>query len=201
MNFRGEFKGWNARDREVLLNDLISIINSSNLVGIGAGIVKADYQRLVVDSGFLKEVGLSEPWWKHPYLLVFQQLVLEAVLGAKSLPTSDRITFIFEQQDTYAFRCKKVFADMSDPRIWPRADRLGSPQFIAKADCTPLQAADLLVYELRKRLDHQLKEPHRPTRPRMERLRRNLASNCFMTAAEIPTFLEEVRASRTARIS
>jgi len=125
VNSRGEFAGWTADDQKPLLDDLISIINSSNLIGIGAGIVKADYQRLVVDSGFLGEAGLTAAWWKHPYLLVFQHLVVEVILDLKHLPRSDRINFIFERQDSYASRCCNVFSSMSNPGICDGAATAG----------------------------------------------------------------------------
>lgn len=196
VNSRGAFAGWTPDDQRSLLDDLISVINSSNLVGIGAGIVKADYQRLVVDSGFLKGVGLTEAWWKHPYLLVFQHLVVEVIVGMRHLPASERINFIFEEQNSYAFRCRRVFSSMSNFRVWPRGDRLGSVDFSPKACSTPLQAADLLAYELRRKLDRHLTEPAAPARKSMERLRKHLAASPYLTAGQIPAFLEEVRKSR-----
>jgi hypothetical protein len=199
-NGRKAFDGWALERKTALLADLISIINSSNVLGFGAGVVKADYQRLIVSSGFLEEVGLKAEWWQEPYLLAFQQCVVEAVLKAVGLPASERINFIFDHQGTYASRCKMVFTDMSDPRVWPRGDRLGSAEFLPKLEHTPLQAADLLVYELRKRLDHRLTEPERAVRRSMERLSSRLISSRYVGEKEMRLFMEEVRPARTAKV-
>ncbi len=193
------FKGWTAERQTALLDDVISIINSSDIHGFGAGVVKADYERMIVKTDFSKEVGWTPEWWHQPYLLAFQQCVVEVVLKADSLPKSERVNFVFDQQGTYGSRCQSVFASMSDDTVWPRRDRLGSVEFRPKSGCTSLQAADLLAYELRKRLDHRLTEPDRVVRRSMARLSRSVMSSRFLDERAIRRFMDEVLASRAQR--
>ena len=193
------FSGWPPERRTALLDDVISIINSSDIHGFGAGVVKADYERAIVNTGFSKEAGWTPEWWRQPYLLAFQQCVVGVVLKADVLAKSERINFVFDQQGTYGSRCQSVFASMSDGAVWPRGDRLGSVEFRPKRGCTPLQAADLLAYELRKRLDHRLTEPERAVRRSMARLSRSVASSRFLDERAIRRFMDEVRTSRVPR--
>jgi hypothetical protein len=167
-------------------------MNSFDLWGVGAGVVKEDYQRVIVNSGFLERSRLRNEWWGEPYLYAFQQCITEAAREAdEQLPRGQRITFIFDQQATFAARATSVYEQMENNRPWTRRERLGGIFFRSKRDSIALQAADILVYELRKRLDHRLHEPEREIRISVNRLRNRVGSSRFATARELQLFVEQ----------
>jgi hypothetical protein len=193
LHSKGEFKGWTPEQKRACLADLISVVDGSNLLGVGGGVVREVYKRLVVDSGFLEEVGLKPEWWREPYLLAFQHCIVEAVRMVTVLPKRTVINFIFEEQSVYASRCKFVFSGLSDTRVWPRGDWLGSVEFAPPSKYTPLQLADLLAYELRKALDNKLADPGKEIRRSLERLRSRLISSPYVDEEAMTRFMEEVR--------
>lgn len=193
---RANFDGWSDAQAVDLMDELVSIINSSDVLGFGAGLVKDDYERVIARGTFLEEVGLKPEWWRKPYLLAFQQCIVEAVLKATDLPKSEKITFIFDRQAEFAARSKAVFAEMSDEGLWPSGDRLGGVHFESKDDRTPLQAADLLAYELRKFTDDKRSGSGRAMRRSLERLRKRVVACRLAETKHMVRVVDEIRESR-----
>jgi hypothetical protein len=96
-----------------------------------------------------------------------------------------------DQQAEFHARAEKVYDELTSNGKWPRAFRLGSLRFASKRDAIPLQAADLLAYELRKRLDHKLFDPARAERRSMGRVRRRLINPKYFDEAGLRALVEE----------
>jgi uncharacterized protein DUF3800 len=194
---RGPFKGWSEERADDLIDELITIINTSQVLGFAAGLVKEDYERVVVwERNFFEDVGLKREWWKQPYLLAFQQCIVEAVLKASELPRAERISFWFDRQRQFAARSVAVFGQMSNTGLWPSGDRLGDVRFESKTDCLALQAADLLAWEIRKYSEDRRFNPSKPIRPSMERLKRRLVASPLVDEKHMVRLVEEIRKSR-----
>jgi Protein of unknown function (DUF3800) len=194
-NSQREFKGWTPERQKAFMEELILVINSTDILGFGAGVVKADYERIVTPD-FLKALGLTPEWWREPYLLAFQSCIIEAVIAGEPLPASEGFSFIFEEQTIFEARAESVFAEMRDVRRWPRGDRLGSVRFTPSAESTPLQAADMLVYELRKRNDHLLDGSGRRTRISLGRLSKRIVRAHWIDERALGRIADEIRSTR-----
>jgi hypothetical protein len=167
---RKAFAEWPEERRTELLDELVSLICSTELHAVGAGVVREAYRRVVVESGVLDKIALTKEWWTEPYALIFQQCVADAAMAAKDLPASESISFIFAKQERFAARATDIFAQLRADRDWKRRERLGELSFADTSERAGLQAADLLVWELRKRLDHKLKQPSLAVRGSLNRL-------------------------------
>ncbi len=169
-NRQKQFREWPTDKRLELIGELVSLITSSNLIGFGAGVVREDYEEEVVASGILDRLPFTKEWWQEPYLIGFQQCIVEAAREAADLPASERVSFVFDRQDQFEHRLTAVFRQMAADTAWKNHIRLGEITFESKEGRAGLQAADIICYELRKRLDHRLTEPDRPIRKALQRL-------------------------------
>lgn len=186
---RGQFRDWDRKKRTSMIDDLVSIILSYDVYGLGGGTVRDDYQKLIVNSDFIKTKGFKPEWWKHPYLMVFQQVVVEAANAIDHFRSDERIAFVFDHQAQFKARAETVYAQLQGQAEWPRHRRLGSLQFVSKNEAVALQVADLMVYEIRKRLDHKLFAPEREIRKSMERLQSRLFNPHYFDEAGLRTFI------------
>lgn len=173
-NRRGEFQGWDNSKRISFLKELIAIIASIDVWGIGTGVVRDDFNR--VSAEMVPKSRLTPAWWHHPYLLAFQACVVEAANQVDHLPPSERVAFVFDQQAEFCGRAQLVHNGLQADEAWPRRHRVGSLEFKSKTDAIPLQAADFMAYELNKVLDHKLYDSTRQERRSMARLKRRLIS-------------------------
>jgi hypothetical protein len=153
----------------------------------------ASSRRALGDSTPLDSTQLTRHWWTEPYMLAFQHCIVEAVLEADSLPATECISFVFDRQKTFAARLRIAFEQMAADIGWARRNRLGSITFESKADRSPLQAADLLVFELRKELDKRVIGAERPLRKSLQRLRPQLKACRFFDERGLRQFMTEVQ--------
>jgi hypothetical protein len=192
-NRQKQFRGWPDKARLSLIDELVSIIASNELYGFGGGVVRGDYQKLIVQSQFLDSTQLTKHWWTEPYMLAFQHCIVEAVLEADSLPATECMSFVFDRQKAFAARLRIAIEQMATDIGWARRNRLGSITFESKADRSPLQAADLLVFELRKELDNRIVGAERPLRKSLKRLRPQLKACRFFDERGLRQFMGEVQ--------
>ncbi len=186
---QGEFKDWSDAKRFGFIKDLLALINSTDVWGIGCGVVKADYERISAE--FIARGKVTPRWYRHPYLLAFQHCLVETCIQAEDVHPREKIAFVFDQQAEFHARAEKVYDELTSSGKWPRAFRLGSLRFASKRDAIPLQAADLMAYELRKALDHKLFDPTRGERKSMARLRRRLISPRYFNEAALHQLVKQ----------
>jgi hypothetical protein len=194
-NRQGEFEGWTNEKRIGFINDLITLVNSTDVWGIASAVVRPDYDRLSAE--FIAQGKVTPHWYGHPYLLAFQHCLIETCVHATDLHPSEKIAFVFDQQADFHARAEAVYHELREGTSWPRAFRLGSLHFASKHDAVPLQVADLLVYDVRKALDHKLFEPDRGERKSMARLRRRLINFRYFDEAAIRAVIKEFEKSRS----
>jgi hypothetical protein len=186
---RGEFRDWDRKKRFDVFDELVSIVLSYDVYGLGGGTVRDDYQKLIVDSDFITVRKLKPEWWKQPYLMVFQQVIVEAANAIDHFRSQERIAFVFDHQAQFKARAETVYAELQEQADWPRHRRLGSLQFVIKNEAVALQVADLMVYEIRKRLDHKLFAPERDIRKSMGRLQSRLFNPHYFDHAGLRAFI------------
>ena len=186
---RKAFQDWDAGRRRDLMAELIDILEANHVVGVGAGVEKAAYQKAIVDSGFLSGSLFTKGWWKTPYLVAFQDVLVECLAATEGLPMSETLSVVVENQPEFSGRARLVFEQLRDkPRV-PGRNRLASISFASKHDAVPLQAADLLAYELRKGHHQFTQNAGRPPRISLQRLGERVRSSRVHDAETLAIFI------------
>ena len=114
---------------------------------------------------------------------------LETANAIDHFRSEEGIAFVFDHQAQFKARAETVYAQLQEQSGWPRHRRLGSLQFVSKNEAVALQVADLMVYEIRKRLDHKLFAPEREIRKSMERLQSRLFNPHYFDQAGLKAFI------------
>jgi hypothetical protein len=144
-DFRGEFKDWEAGDRNAKLLRLAEALRPYAVLGYGAGLTMPDYQA-VIGKLRLRRV--------NPYIVLFHQVVYGLGRELVDDPCCASIRFVFDEQGKPGKRAAKALK-----AIWhcvPEEIRLlipEDPEFKDEKIFLPLQAADLMAWCIRRRLD------------------------------------------------
>ncbi len=179
-HFHGEFAGWSETQRRSLLRDLVSIMHRSVSLYVGAAVPIPRYEAALSNEG--QELRID------PYFGCLRQCVKAAIENAKSLPSDERVEIILADHPRFRARAVEAYEGYkNDSRLGSHRDRLGYliPNGIPR-DILPLQAADLVAYELGQELDNQLHHPDRAPRWPMRQLRRK---ECAFTVWTSPSII------------
>jgi len=178
----GPFADWPWERRYSLIRELVSLINATSLSGFGIGVPLDVYER--VRATLILNRNLRPEWWDHPYLLAFHWALVELGVESDHLPPNETIAFTLDQNSTFRSRLAGTHRTYQNDATWNRHKRIGSLTFSSRLDVEPLQAADLLAYEVRKFIDRGLYQPDMPLRQSMNRLlRRVVRIKCFNEAS------------------
>lgn len=150
-NFHGEFVGWNGERRTALLSELQPIIKSHTKVAIGAAVIKQDWEE-VMPSWLKRFFGGAYGWCVHDCLVAVRKWCERP--NAKRGPVRP-ITWAFEQGAEGQGQVAALFTELANIPELKKAFRIGAFSFPGK-EVVPLQAADLLAYEVCKQLENQI---------------------------------------------
>lgn len=146
---QGDNEFRDRRDRRELQERFIGLIGSVDVVGFAVRIDLHAYE------AFYERVKASLPREKHRYFEAYPkvfEMQLQFVLefAADKHPTAERINFVFDEQDEFAGRAADLYAmHRTNPALAHR-DRLGAMTHGVSSDLVPLQAADVLAYEVHR---------------------------------------------------
>jgi hypothetical protein len=142
---RGEFEGWKPEDRDELVKRLLPII-PKHAVGISISIVMPDFEAALADRPDLKEMFAS------PYGACFQWL-LQSILELNAGATNRVRLAAVHETNNMKREAQQAWEWLSEqPRY---AVKLVSLSFADKTEFVPLQAADILAFEVGRRLANQ----------------------------------------------
>lgn len=144
---KGRFRRIGQKNRTHLIGRSVDVILNSGVVGVGTGIVKADYDKL--SAPVRKALG-------SPYLLCMRYVLAEVANQAEMfLGETEDIAYIFEwaeslkgslvDQFKWEMKAHELFVELRS--VFKKQYRMGTITFGPKKDFTPLQAADRLAYE------------------------------------------------------
>ena len=140
---RGEFKGWPEWKRKAFLKKLIWVIKSTVLFRVGAIVPCSDYLE-TVGAADLKDTRRS-PFW-----LCFLSCLSAILAYCKKHSINDDVALVFDENSESSQHALGFYSAIKElPQIMNR-DQLSSLSFADDQKMTPLQAADLLAYELNK---------------------------------------------------
>jgi hypothetical protein len=151
-----QFAGWNDHKHRACLNALIDITNRHVVASIGTTIPVSDYQ-----AAFTKK---AHDFVGGAYGVAAMRCFKEVADMFNLIGVHGQVAYVFEKGAKGRNQIEKAFGWLKrDPGSKARY-RLLSLDFEEKRKCCPLQAADIVAYELYKYLPTFLKKSGRPTR-------------------------------------
>lgn len=172
-SFYGEFKeskGWNPTRRTAFVQKLQGIIKRHTYSGIGSAVVKADFEEVM--PAWVKDL------WGGPWGWCAHACVVLGRIWCEQTNHDEPIRWVFEIGTCGAREIGNMFnAVHTDPRY--RLEREGY-SFETKR-VLPLQAADLVAYEMFKETENGVLDGHliRPLRASAKALFRRPESELF----------------------
>ncbi len=164
-SFRGDFIGWNPEKRNLFVNKAQEIIKRRTYVAIGNSVIKADFEEVMPD--ILKKL------YGGPYGYCAMLCIARARRWCEKTKQKEPIDWIFEAGTVGSgqvnIMMNALYADNTT-----RGDfRINGWSFRNKT-IVPLQAADVIAYEMFKYVTNQiLQQPGRNVRISFEHLVRS----------------------------
>jgi Protein of unknown function (DUF3800) len=150
-SFRGEFcreAGWDENRRRQLLRSAHDIIKRYTLFGVGAAVVRLDFEK-EMPAAVRTAFGGPYGWLVH-----------DCLVGVGHWAVDNRCTegvgYVFEAGARGRHQVEKMFAVLCRETRFRDLCRIGSWKFSTKAEALQLQAADILAYEIYKHMDNRI---------------------------------------------
>lgn len=152
---RRAFEGWSDDRRLGLITSLIDVIVGTNVFGCG----------MVVDRERARSLGVGGEWFAtEPYTASFPLFESHCFSrGGAFFDAGPRISFVMDRQEVFGHAMKTTH-DSRRGAPNPISEQMGSLEFRDSLGNPPLQAADLLAFEIRKEIEARRMQPIRPAR-------------------------------------
>jgi hypothetical protein len=122
---------------------------NSGLIANGVGVVQDDFYEVINDGYARSVLGDS------PYRLAYDFAMIQAAWSMKELGTGDHIAFICDECEQYSPLAYEAYRNLQGTN--PNAAKyMGSYSSKDEKKCDPLQAADAVVFEIRRVLNQRL---------------------------------------------
>lgn len=162
-----EYKGWTQEKRDQIIQALIAVIQRNVMYGIGALVLLSDY-REVINTEFRQAVV------GQPFTFCSKMCLFAAAQWAERIGYKDNIRYVFDDGDQHKQDILKAHTHACTDEELSTFYRFstGSLTFGHKDKVTPIQAADILAYEMYKEMYRNVypSEPKRYTRRAMHAL-------------------------------
>ena len=192
---RQEFKGWSVERKNDLVVDLINIINATEITGFASGVVMPDFKRIVANHPTMRRFAYSS----DPYFLIFTKCAHDICGSISGLPASEEVAFVFDEQETIADKMVEYFRRIKHGTVMKCRRRLRSITFASRENEMPLQAADMLAYEVRKFKENSWVCPDRPERKSFASIKHKIVADAAHLFGD--EFLSELAKMFSARFS
>ena len=143
------------RDRldSISFEFLNAIVNpqfvEKNIILFGVGIAQDDFYSLIQDANARAILGTS------PYRLAYDLAIIACAAAMKKIGTGDRVSFVCDENEQYSPLAQEAYASLKSTN--PQAEAyMASYSSVDEKDCAPVQAADAVVYEIRRYLQISL---------------------------------------------
>jgi len=140
---RGEFTKWPEAQHRRLMQRVTWVIKSCVMYRVGAAIPCADYQQTV---------GLVEPENSRisPFWCAFQCCISAILAYCEKFGIADDIALVLDENSESRQHALGFYTSFKESQGLKNRSQLVSMSFADDKKFTPLQAADLLAYELNK---------------------------------------------------
>jgi hypothetical protein len=139
---RGEFDGWDNERRLRVQKRLLGIIKRRVTLGVFCAVNLAAYEETMTE--------FRRTNFGSPYNFCVKLCLAFVSFWAQEYKRKEPIAYVIEHGAGYNKEINRSFADMFASQEWRQIFRLGSLSFVDKKAALPLQAADLLAYEVWK---------------------------------------------------
>lgn len=155
------YENWSEKKRRKVFGKLVITMECAHPMPFGA-IIPMDVFRSLT-----KE---HQDLFIDPYFLCFQSLVAASTVFLEAMEISDeeKIALIFSDQVEFRSRARHLYDVIGRIGLYTR--RSTPPIFRDMRDAVPLQAADIVAYEMYKEFDRRLYRPDAKPRYGFERL-------------------------------
>ena len=150
-NRAGVFQGWTEGQRRARLPRLIEIINRNAIMSVGVGIDRKLFDSVISEK--------AKAFVGGAYGLAFSCIAIEISKEISKVHPEAQVAYVLESGTAGAGEILKVFQENLKDPVYAKELRILSLRFEDKRRYLPLQAADILAYELYKHL------PKQPTSP------------------------------------
>lgn len=140
----GEFRGWNAKDRDEKLRGLARVIRHFEPRSIHASVSQSAFRTIVAP--------VAPHGFSTPYSLCFPAMILPLAIRQANEGSKLTIDFIFDNQESLGTQAAFFYDKIR--REQPKHIRevmCASPVFRDEKEVLPLQAADMLAWHIRRR--------------------------------------------------
>lgn len=163
-HFHGEFRGWNEQKRRQLLDRLLGTIEAHVDVWVGALLPISEFMGLSVE----QKIRLRDP-----YFICLQDCLHAAIIHAESIEAHESLEVVVSAHEEFAWDSYGWVVGCAQQL--PGGARLESVTTERPKNVLPLQAADLLAYELTKMGKLIMRPERKPLRYPMQRLKSKCA--------------------------
>jgi hypothetical protein len=152
---KGVFKGWEKDEakRKDLFNKLLNKIAAIRPVPMGS---------ITSLEGFRSLSQEDQLAWHDPYLRGLLDCTSAPGFLLDDQPPQVKFAVVFSHQAEFAHRAKHVYQLIEEAS--PFGHRMMYPDFKDMRDLVPLQAADIIAYELHREFERRLHSPKKPPR-------------------------------------
>lgn len=141
--FHGEWNGWAREARDAKVKQLLSLLPSINGVGLAVGIVQRDLKEALNVRPHL------QPYWPSSYEACCQWWISIMLQRMQERGNREPLAIVHEENQ-YGNEAHSAYTYVRENH--DHFGQLISFSFGKKSDFVPLQAADILAYEIHKRL-------------------------------------------------
>lgn len=159
-HFKGEFSGWAEEKRRQLIDRLLMIIETRIDTWVGAVLPISQFTELSDE---------QKTRLRDPYFICLQDCLHAAIQFMDSLDGTELLEVVVAIHEEYAWDSYACVIGCAHQL--PGGDRLESVKAAKPKKVLPLQAADLLAYELTKMGKLMMQPERKPLRYPMERLK------------------------------
>ena len=161
----GQFKAWTDETmRRKRLSRLLGVIEKYVIASVGFVLVRRAYDTII--SADSREYGGG------PYGLLAVKTFADVGEMIRLTGLRGKVAYVFEEGAKGRDQVERVYRGLKKSQSHLERNRLLDLSFKDKRQCLPLQAADILAYELYRGLDEQIKNTGRSTRYPFKRLAR-----------------------------
>lgn len=147
----GEYKNWDNEKAQRFLSELLTIISSHRIYPIGASVVMAEWGKLSHDERRFATGGIYE---RHKFITSGapnKTYFLPFLFGIQKVcdycNDGHRVHFFFDRNDPYSGYALEYYKLVAEQKL-KCSPKLGDIDFPASISATPIQAADLLAYQV-----------------------------------------------------
>lgn len=172
---KGEFAGWTREKRDALIVGAVDLLVGerspiSNLYAVGTTIDVDEWERIG------RRIGEGPASKEETYLFLYHGFLMQSLL----LPVATNgLDFIFDTRKGIQGEALQYFTHTKNAVERHIPGKVGGIAFMDDKDEPALQAADLLSYELRRRVWQRTVRPDRPPRRSYQRLKEGAALRSF----------------------